>query len=40
MPLYYFVRDQKPGMTAGEGVKGVGGEWYLVSPQGKMIDND
>lgn len=40
MPLYYFVQDQKPGSTAGENVNGFGGEWYLVSPQGKKIDQD
>jgi len=40
MPLYYFVGDHGPGTTAGAGVKGMGGEWYLVSPSGQKIDND
>jgi predicted lipoprotein with Yx(FWY)xxD motif len=40
MPLYYFIRDQTPGATAGEGIKAMGGEWYLVSPKGDKIDND
>lgn len=30
-PLYYFVADTAPGMTAGQGQ---GGVWYLVTPQG------
>jgi predicted lipoprotein with Yx(FWY)xxD motif len=40
MPLYYFVGDQHPGSTAGEGMKAQGGEWYLVSPTGEKIDED
>jgi predicted lipoprotein with Yx(FWY)xxD motif len=34
-PLYYFVQDQGPGQVAGQDKHGFGGEWYLVSPQGK-----
>ena len=40
IPLYYFVQDKKPGSTKGENIKGFGGEWYLVSPKGKKIDQD
>ncbi len=29
MPLYYFIKDTKPGDTAGQGVKDV---WYVVNP--------
>ena len=29
MPLYYFVKDTKPGDTLGQGVKDV---WYVVNP--------
>ncbi len=29
MPLYYFVKDKKPGDTLGQGVKDV---WYVVNP--------
>lgn len=38
MPLYYFVKDQKPGSTMGQDIDHFGGEWYLVSPQGKKIE--
>jgi predicted lipoprotein with Yx(FWY)xxD motif len=34
MPLYYFASDTKPGDTKGEGV---GGVWFVISPQGKLI---
>lgn len=40
MPLYYFVKDQGPGTTAGQGIHGMGGEWYLISPAGQKIDKD
>lgn len=33
-PLYYYVKDIKPGNTNGQGV---GGVWFLVSPQGEAI---
>ncbi len=29
-PLYYFVKDQKPGEVNGQGVRGV---WYVVNPK-------
>lgn len=34
MPLYYFFQDAKAGDTLGQGV---GGVWYLASPDGAMI---
>jgi predicted lipoprotein with Yx(FWY)xxD motif len=34
MPLYYFVKDTKPGDTTGEGV---GNVWYVISPDGKIV---
>ncbi|MGW0734968.1 SCO0930 family lipoprotein [Streptomyces sp. NPDC002851] len=34
-PLYTFAGDKKPGDTNGQGV---GGTWYAVSPQGKLIE--
>jgi predicted lipoprotein with Yx(FWY)xxD motif len=37
-PLYYFVKDQGPGATAGQDVKGFGGEWYLVKPDGSKVE--
>ncbi|KAE8762744.1 COG4315 family predicted lipoprotein [Georgenia thermotolerans] len=33
-PLYYYAADQKPGDTTGQGV---GGVWWVVSPQGQPI---
>ncbi|MEX2536799.1 MAG: c-type cytochrome [Trueperaceae bacterium] len=33
-PLYYFVRDEEPGATAGQAV---GGVWYLVSAEGEAV---
>jgi predicted lipoprotein with Yx(FWY)xxD motif len=39
-PLYAFVKDKGPGTTTGQDVKGFGGEWYLVSPQGKKIEKE
>jgi len=30
MPLYYFVQDQAPGDTKGQGVKGFNGNWMVV----------
>jgi predicted lipoprotein with Yx(FWY)xxD motif len=35
-PLYYWVKDTKPGDTTGQGV---GGVWYVISPTGKEIDD-
>ncbi len=37
MPLYYWVKDTKPGDTTGQGV---GDVWYVVSPDGKVVDSD
>lgn len=36
-PLYYFTKDQQPGDTEGQDVKGFGAEWYLVSPEGEKV---
>ena len=35
MPLYFWVKDTKPGDTTGQGV---GGVWYVVSPDGKKVE--
>jgi predicted lipoprotein with Yx(FWY)xxD motif len=34
MPLYYWVKDLKPGDTTGEGV---GNVWFVISPAGAMV---
>jgi predicted lipoprotein with Yx(FWY)xxD motif len=34
MPLYYYVKDTKPGDTTGQGV---GGVWYVIDSDGDII---
>lgn len=34
MPLYYWVKDQKPGDTTGQNV---GGVWFVLAADGKLI---
>jgi predicted lipoprotein with Yx(FWY)xxD motif len=34
LPLYHFAKDAKPGDTIGQGVAGF---WFVVSPDGKMV---
>jgi predicted lipoprotein with Yx(FWY)xxD motif len=34
-PLYYYIGDEEPGDTNGQGV---GEVWYLVNPEGEMIE--
>lgn len=34
-PLYYWINDTGPGDTTGQGV---GEVWYVLSPQGEMIE--
>lgn len=36
-PLYYFVKDQKPGDTNGQDIEGFGEEWYLLTPAGDTV---
>ena len=36
-PLYYYVGDQKPGQTAGQGLNEFGALWYVLSPQGNAV---
>lgn len=36
-PLYYFVKDEKPGDTKGQKLKDFGAEWFAVSPDGKKV---
>jgi predicted lipoprotein with Yx(FWY)xxD motif len=37
MPLYYFAKDQKPGDVTGQEV---GDVWYVVSPEGKVVEGE
>ncbi len=39
-PLYYYVGDQNPGDTRGQGLNQFGAHWYLVQPDGAKLDND
>jgi predicted lipoprotein with Yx(FWY)xxD motif/plastocyanin len=34
-PLYYYVKDQKPGDVTGQDV---GGVWYVLSPKGEEVE--
>jgi predicted lipoprotein with Yx(FWY)xxD motif len=38
-PLYYYVGDQKPGDTKGQGLNQFGAEWYVLAPTGNKIDH-
>lgn len=37
-PLYYFARDVYPGDALGQGMDHLGGHWYLISPDGEIIE--
>ncbi len=39
-PLYHFVKDKQPGDMKGQGIKGFGAEWYLISPEGKTAEEE
>jgi predicted lipoprotein with Yx(FWY)xxD motif len=36
-PLYYYVGDQKPGDTTGQGLNQFGALWYVLSPGGNAV---
>jgi predicted lipoprotein with Yx(FWY)xxD motif len=36
-PLYYYVGDQRPGQTAGQGLNEFGARWYVLSASGAAI---
>ena len=36
-PLYYFVGDQMPGETNGQGLNDFGALWYVLSPAGAAV---
>jgi predicted lipoprotein with Yx(FWY)xxD motif len=38
-PLYYYVGDQKPGDTKGQGLNQFGAKWYVLGPTGNKIDH-
>lgn len=37
-PLYYYHKDQGPGQAKGQDVHDSGGEWYLLTSQGKKLE--
>lgn len=37
-PLYYYIKDQGPGQATGQDVTDQWGTWYLLSPEGEVID--
>lgn len=39
-PLYYYVNDQQPGQTTGQGLNQFGAKWYVLSPKGAKVDKD
>ncbi len=38
-PLYFFAKDKDSGDAYGQGVKGFGADWYVLSPSGAKVDN-
>jgi predicted lipoprotein with Yx(FWY)xxD motif len=38
MPLYYFLVDNAPSQTSGQGITGFGGTWYVVSPSAVSVN--
>ena len=39
-PLYYYVNDQQPGQTNGQGLNQFGAKWYVLSAKGTKVDKD
>lgn len=39
-PLYFFARDKDSGDAYGQGVKGFGADWYVLTPSGAKVDDD
>ena len=38
MPLYTFAQDRRPGEIRGQRMRGHGGEWFLIGPDGRRIE--
>jgi hypothetical protein len=36
-PLYYYAADTSAGDSAGEGIDGFGGLWWMVAPSGRSV---
>jgi predicted lipoprotein with Yx(FWY)xxD motif len=39
-PLYFFARDVYPGDALGQGMDHMGGPWYLIAPDGELIEDE
>lgn len=39
-PLYYFITDQLPGSTHGQGSDGFGAKWWLLTPAGAAMTHE
>ena len=39
-PLYYYVGDDRPGRTTGQGLNQFGAKWYLVAANGNKFDRN
>jgi predicted lipoprotein with Yx(FWY)xxD motif len=39
-PLYYFVKDTKPGDVTGQRLNSFGAKWYVLDPKGNKIDKE
>lgn len=37
-PLYYFVKDEGASEIKGQDIHSFGGEWYIISPQGTLVE--
>ena len=36
-PLYTWVVDSAPGDATGQDLNSLGGKWYVITPQGRVI---
>ncbi len=36
-PLYLWVIDSAPGQATGQNVNNLGGKWYVITPDGKIV---
>ncbi|MCE8026769.1 hypothetical protein [Billgrantia aerodenitrificans] len=39
-PLYFFARDVYPSDALGQGMDHMGGRWYLIAPDGEIIEDE
>ena len=39
-PLYTYVGDTAAGQATGQGLDASGGDWFVISPSGKLVKHD